>query len=181
MLESPEVSVVNLQPETSSGFEQRFQVDLRITNPNQRELEVDGLRFELDVNGQRLARGQTGDAVSVPRLGDALISVHATTTLLDVLRQVWAAQTAKGVRYRVEGRVFLKGLFPPHVDFEHEGELIAPPQPAAPAPKHGSSEGRRSGGAAAASVSPTPGTGSPPRYPRLARSRAPRPAPAACT
>ena len=135
VMESPEVSVVNLQPEASSGFEQRFQVDLRITNPNERPHEVDGLRFTLDVNGERLARGQTGDSVTVPRLGDAVISVHATTTLLDVLRQVWAAQTAKGVAYRVEGRVFLKGLFPPYVDFEHEGELLAPPQPAAPAPK----------------------------------------------
>ena len=134
-MESPEVSVVNLVPEASSGFEQRFQVDLRITNPNERPLEVDGLRFTLDVNGERLARGQTGDSVSVPRLGDAVISVHATTTLLDVLRQVWAAQAAKGVSYRVEGRVFLKGLFPPHIDFEHEGELLSPPQPAAPAPK----------------------------------------------
>ena len=127
LMESPEVSVVNLEPEAASGFEQRFKVDLRITNPNERPLEVDGLRFELDVNGQRLARGQTGDSVSVPRLGDAVISVSATTTLLDVFRQVWAAQKAKGVRYRVSGRVFLKGLFPPYVDFEHEDELVTLP------------------------------------------------------
>lgn len=135
LLEPPEVSVANLVPEASSGFEQRFLVELRITNPNQRPLEIDGLRFELDVNGERLARGQTGDSVTVPRLGDAVLSVHATTTLLDVLRQVWAAQAAKGVRYRVAGRVFLKGLLPPHVDFEHEGELLAAPQPASSAPK----------------------------------------------
>jgi LEA14-like dessication related protein len=135
LMEAPEVSVVNLVPEASSGFEQRFKVDLRITNPNERPLEVDGLRFELDLNGQRLARGQSGDSVTVPRLGDAVISVNATTTLLDVFRQVWAMQKAKSVRYRVEGRVFLKGLLPPYVDFEREDELMTLPEPAPPAPK----------------------------------------------
>jgi LEA14-like dessication related protein len=118
------VSVVDLQPEAATGFEQRFRVELRISNPNERELEVDGLRFELDVNGQRLARGQTGDAVTVPRLGDATLSVLTTTTLLDVFRQVVALPNAKGVRYRVAGRVYLKGIFPPYVDFEHEDALV---------------------------------------------------------
>jgi LEA14-like dessication related protein len=135
VLESPEVSVVNLVPEASTGFEQRFKLDLRLTNPNDRALEVDGLRFELDVNDQRLARGQTGDSVTVPRLGDAMLSVTATTTLMDVFRQVWALQKANGVRYRVSGRVFLKGLFPPYVDFDHEDELVTLPDPTpAPAP-----------------------------------------------
>lgn len=136
LLESPEVSVVNLQPEPSTGLEQRFKVDLRLSNPNQSPLDVDGLRFELEVNGQRLARGQTGDSVHVPRLGDAMLSVHATTTLMDVFRQVWALQKAKGVRYRVTGRVFLEGLFPPYLDFEHEDELVTLPEPTtAPLPK----------------------------------------------
>lgn len=135
LMEAPEVSVVNLVPEASSGFEQRFKIDLRITNPNERPFEVDGLRFELDLNGQRLARGQSGNSVTVPRLGDAVISVNATTTLLDVFRQVWAMQKAKSVRYRVEGRVFLKGLLPPYIDFEHEDELMTLPEPVSPAPK----------------------------------------------
>jgi LEA14-like dessication related protein len=134
VLEPPGVTVVSIEPLSATGFEQRFQVDLRLTNPNERPLEVDGLRFDLDVNGQRLARGQTGTPVTVPRLGDALLSVEATTTILDVFKQVMAMQTAKGIRYRVSGRVFLTGLFPPYVDFENEDELVAPPAPAPTVP-----------------------------------------------
>lgn len=136
-LEPPAVTVVNVQPEASGGLEQRFKLDLRIANPNSAPLEVDGLRFELDVNGQRLARGQTGDSVTVPRLGDAILSVHATTTLMDVFRQVRAMQKSKGVRYHASGRVFLKGFFPPYIDFENEDELLTLPEPLpvpAPAP-----------------------------------------------
>ena len=132
VLEAPGVTVVNIEPLNATGFEQRFQVDLRLSNPNERALEVDGLRFDLDVNDQRLARGQTGTEVTVPRLGDALLSVEATTTILDVFKQVMAMQTAKGIRYRVTGRVFLKGLFPPYVDFENEDELMKLPEPAPP-------------------------------------------------
>lgn len=132
VLEPPGVTVVNIEPLSTTGFEQRFQVDLRLSNPNERPLEVDGLRFDLEVNGQRLARGQTGTAVTVPRLGDAMLSVEATTTILDVFKQVMAMQTAKGIRYRVTGRVFLKGIFPPSVDFENEDELVKLPEPAPP-------------------------------------------------
>ncbi len=135
VLEPPEVSVVNLTPEAASGFEQRFQVELRIANPNERALEVTGLRFELDVNGERLARGQTGESVTVPRLGDATLTVPATTTVMDVLRQVLAMPNATGVTYRVRGRVFLAGFFPPSIDFDREDELVrlpASPPPAKP-------------------------------------------------
>lgn len=133
LLESPDVSVVNLTPEPASGFEQRFRVELRLTNPNDVPLEVDGLRFELELNGQRLARGQTGEAVTVPRLGDATITVNASTTVLDVFRQVMAIPGTKEVRYRVKGRVYLAGLFPPYVDFDDSDTLLTLPEPL-PAP-----------------------------------------------
>ncbi|MCA9422181.1 MAG: LEA type 2 family protein, partial [Nitrospira sp.] len=40
-------------------FEQRLQVDLRVRNPNDFDLEVTGLDFTLHLNDQRLARGLT--------------------------------------------------------------------------------------------------------------------------
>jgi hypothetical protein len=71
--------------------------------------------------------------VSVPRLGDATLSVDAATGILDVVRQLAALQDAKGLRYRVSGRLFLKGLFPPYLDFDREDELLALPEtPATP-------------------------------------------------
>lgn len=128
-LEPPEVSVAGIEALPSGGFEQRFRVQLRLSNPNDRSLAIDGLRFRLEVNGQPLMRGQTGDAVLVPRLGDAVLAVDATTTLLDVVRQVIAIQQAQAVRYRVTGRVYLQGWLPPALDFENEDELVTLPSP----------------------------------------------------
>ncbi|CAG0991804.1 hypothetical protein MYXO_02444 [Myxococcaceae bacterium] len=128
LLERPEVSLVSLTPEPSSGLEQRFRVELRISNPNTRALEVTGLRFELELNDRRLARGQSGEGVRVPRLGDATLGVDATTTLLDVLRQVSGIPGTKEIRYRISGRVFLAGFFPPWIDFDHSDVLVTLPE-----------------------------------------------------
>ncbi|HBP89051.1 MAG TPA: hypothetical protein DD706_15295, partial [Nitrospiraceae bacterium] len=45
--ESPEVLLVNITPLDATMFEQRLQVDLRVRNPNDFDLEVTGLDFTL--------------------------------------------------------------------------------------------------------------------------------------
>ena len=50
-LEPPEVSVVSLKPVAATLMEQRFEVGLRVLNPNNRDIDVKGLDFELDING----------------------------------------------------------------------------------------------------------------------------------
>jgi LEA14-like dessication related protein len=84
--ESPEVLLVNVTPLDTTMFEQRLQVDLRVRNPNNFDLEVTGLDFTLHLNDQRLARGLTNKAATIPRLGDSVVSVETTTSTLDVIR-----------------------------------------------------------------------------------------------
>ena len=51
-VEPPEVSLVGLEPLPGGALEQRFAVELRVLNPNERELRVDGIDFTLEVNLQ---------------------------------------------------------------------------------------------------------------------------------
>jgi LEA14-like dessication related protein len=74
--EPPEVLVTNVTPLEGTAFEQRLQVDLRIRNPNGFDLLVTGIDFTLNLNGKRLARGLGNTAITVPRLGDAIVSVQ---------------------------------------------------------------------------------------------------------
>ena len=71
--------MVDLHPLKGGKFEQRFRIELRVQNPNDFELEIDGLDFELDLNGTRLTRGLSDEAVTIPRLGDAIVAVSADT------------------------------------------------------------------------------------------------------
>ena len=108
-LEPPEVTLVSLSPVAGELLEQRFAVGLRVLNPNDTALEVEGLDFTLDLNGTRLSRGVSGELFTVPRLGDELVTVVVTTTVFDLFRQALAATRATAVEYELHGRVFLGG------------------------------------------------------------------------
>ena len=69
-----EVQLVSLTPLPSTAFEHRLRVDLRLRNPNNRSYEIEGVRFLLDVNGERLASGLSNDRATLPRLGEVVIA-----------------------------------------------------------------------------------------------------------
>jgi LEA14-like dessication related protein len=126
-LEAPEIRVTSLEllePE-HRGMEQRFAVGLRIINPNNRALTVDGLDFELDVNGRRLARGVSDRRFELPRLGEAETRIIVTTSVLDLLWQaVELGSRADGkMDYRLKGRLHLGSGFMRAIPFDHRGTL----------------------------------------------------------
>jgi len=124
-MEPPEVSLVGLEPLPGGSLEQRFAVELRVLNPNERELRVDGIDFTLAVNGSRLTRGVSSQEVTIPRLGEALLTVTATTTVFDLLRQAMNAADATELTYELHGRVFVADS-PARLRFSRSGRIDAP-------------------------------------------------------
>lgn len=126
-LQAPDVQVTSLQLlESAQGsLEQRFAVGLRLTNPNNRALAVDGLDFELELNDRRLARGVTNRAFELPRLGEAETSVIVTTSVFDLLRQAveLGSRRETPMDYRLRGRLHLGSGFVRSVPFDHSGTL----------------------------------------------------------
>ena len=119
--EAPEVLLVNITPLDTTMFEQRMRVDLRVRNPNDFDLEVTGLDFTLHLNEQRLARGLTNKASTIPRLGDSVLSVETTTSTLDVMRQLLNLRQHQDVTYQVEDVLHIQGA---RLPFENKGVLI---------------------------------------------------------
>lgn len=127
-LEAPEVQLTSLRMlEPAPGsLEQRFAVGLRLMNPNNRAIAVDGLDFELELNDRRLARGVTNDAFELPRLGEADTVVVVTTSVFDVLRQAvdLAGRQDAPMDYRLHGRLHIGRGFVRSIPFNHKGKLI---------------------------------------------------------
>jgi LEA14-like dessication related protein len=126
-LEPPQVEVTSvsfLEPMPGS-VEQRFAVGLRLLNPNNRALAIDGLDFDLDLNDRRLASGVTNQPFELPRLGQAETSVIVTTSVREVLRQALDLGTRLDapMDYRVRGRVHLGTGFIRSVPFDYRGRL----------------------------------------------------------
>ena len=55
--QKPEVSLAGLELAELKLFEQRFKMKLRIQNPNDVELKINGLTFDVDINGLPFAKG----------------------------------------------------------------------------------------------------------------------------
>lgn len=125
-LETPEVVVTAIRPLDATVLEQRFEVDLRIYNPNNRDLEIDGVDFELAVNGRRLARGAGATDLMLPRLGEAETTVRVSTTVFDIARQVMGAGQSETLSYRLSGRLHLGSGLGASLPFDKSGVLGQP-------------------------------------------------------
>lgn len=120
----PEVSLVDLRPLPSESLEQRFEVKIRVLNPNDVDLAGDGVDLILEINDRRLGRAVSSESFLVPRLGDEVIVLVATANWLDMFRQAVALAEARDIEYTLEGRLFLADS-PTWLRFEHEGSLLS--------------------------------------------------------
>ena len=74
-MEKPRVFVEDIQPIGGGLLSQRFLIVLRLQNPNDRDLHVSGLDFNLDLNDTRFASGVSNQRVTIPRLGSETVLV----------------------------------------------------------------------------------------------------------
>lgn len=123
-MQKPEVTVANIRLLDGNLLEQRFLLTLRVMNPNTSEIAIEGLTFKVDLNGQPFAKGVGNQPVVVPRLGEAMVEVTATTGLGGLLRQFKAFKGREKVDYRISGRL-VTGNFG-GIDFDQTGEVELP-------------------------------------------------------
>lgn len=124
-LEKPQVALAGLELDEFGLFEQRFQVTLRVTNPNERSVSVDGVEFNLELNGEHFASGVGSDKVTLPGLGEALVKLKVTTQLSNLWKQIRALQSLnKPLAYRITGKLHAPWV-PGDIPFDRKGELPA--------------------------------------------------------
>jgi LEA14-like dessication related protein len=123
------VNVAGIEPATgqSEGMEMRFNLKLRVQNPNESPIDYNGVSVELDLNGKPFASGVSDQIGSVPRFGEALISVPLTVPAFAAVRQAFAfagsAQSGQ-LPYVLRGR--LAGGISGGTRFIDQGTLSLP-------------------------------------------------------
>ena len=119
----PKVTLVGLTPVGGNLFEQRFRVDLRISNPNDFDIPLDGLSFEMAVNGAHFATGLSNQSVRIPRLGSEVVAVEAIAGSADLFRNLLIVAQEGRIDYRINGTALIGGLAQDTVPFERSGRL----------------------------------------------------------
>jgi LEA14-like dessication related protein len=119
--EPPEVVLLSLVPTDISLMEQKIAVGLRVRNPNNAAMKVEGLRFTIDIAGKTFAKGTSDAEITVPRLGEAEVDGAGRIATADLIRQVVSTTTATGMSYRLWGTLFLSSGA--KLSFDHNGQF----------------------------------------------------------
>ncbi|MFL6582246.1 MAG: LEA type 2 family protein [Burkholderiales bacterium] len=102
------VSIADMHVKSMGMMEQIFALQLRVQNPNNFDIETDGLSFDIETNGQTFAHGVSNKPVSVPRLSEAMVTVNAVSDISSILSQIKGVprMAMSGFKYRLVGRFF---------------------------------------------------------------------------
>lgn len=111
-IEPPRVAVVGVERLPGEGMELRLALRLRVQNVSAVALRFDGLALDLDVNGQRLASGVLAESGTVPRYGEALLTVPVSISATAAARQLLMLMqgpaegaSARELPYALRGRL----------------------------------------------------------------------------
>ncbi len=131
----PRVTLIGLSLVSMDLLEQRYQVRLRLKNPNAFQLPVRGMDFHLDLNGKTFADGVSSQVLDVPAYGEGVMALEVSSSLLQVFRQLQAidGSDASGVSYRIKGTVAI-GDPGRRLPFDYTGEIRLPETPPSGAP-----------------------------------------------
>lgn len=134
-VEPPEVSLAGLAFDQPGLFEQRLRLDVRLRNPNDFNLDVERLLFDLDVNDQPLGKGWTTDSFEVPAFGDTVVPVTIIVPTSDLIERVMELGMTQRLDYRIMGEVQLSNRAFGTVPFDRDGNFALPKMPSLAPPR----------------------------------------------
>lgn len=125
-LQSPHLSIVNVEILSSTFWEQRLRVHIRVENPNDRSLPVSALSYSIEVAGQELAHGAANDSFVVPALGESEFATDVSANMASALVALVGRGRGRdgannSIDYRILGKVTLADGFVRSIPFEHQG------------------------------------------------------------
>ena len=115
-VELKKVQITNIDQKTLS-----LEGILEITNPNDMSSRFSGYQYQFDVEGQRLATGESDQVFEVPAKGTFSIAVTATIQIEDLQALSQKEIFNRDLAYLLSGKVYLKswlGKIPLPFSFE---------------------------------------------------------------
>lgn len=103
-----QVTVAGIEPLQGQGMELRMNVKLRVQNPNDAPVDYNGVAVEMDVQGKTFATGVADVTGSVPRYGEAVITVPVTISAFRMARQAIGMMSGDGlqkIEYEMKGKL----------------------------------------------------------------------------
>jgi LEA14-like dessication related protein len=125
-LQSPELSLVGIQMMSTDMFAQKFKVRVLVKNPNDLELPVTGIDYQIFLMGDSFADGISNDQFLLPAKGEAEFDMVITTNFVSsfgrLLSRVGGSKL-DDLNYEITGKVMVdKGMIR-KIPFSHSGTV----------------------------------------------------------
>jgi LEA14-like dessication related protein len=119
-LQPPRLSVVDVELQKASLWQQRLRLRVHVQNPNDRVLPVRGISYRLEVNGQEFAHGESAASFVVPALGEAEFDMNTTANMTGTLITLLGHGT-DALDYHLVGKVSLSQGLLRSIPFDEHG------------------------------------------------------------
>jgi len=122
-LRQPELSILDVNLLKGDLFRQELRVRMRVHNPNDLELPVRGISYEVQVAGHAFAHGESSSSFIVPANGDTDFDVNVTANAAGALLSLLGSGDTASAQYRISGKVQLSSGLLRSIAFDHSGSF----------------------------------------------------------
>jgi LEA14-like dessication related protein len=108
--DTPSVELMSLKPTTSKGMEARFEIVLRVVNPNTRALNIEGIYYELEVQGNDVLDGTSNRPVVIDAYSEGRVVLQATASMfgaLGLIKDLMENPPESGFSYELKTKISL--------------------------------------------------------------------------
>ena len=124
--EKPTLELVSLKLADGNLLSQRFNARLKVYNPNDRALPVNGLCYTVEIDGKAFGKGESTRAFTVPARGEAEFDMTLDANLAGAVAAVLSRrERAKGreLEYRLVGTVSIDLPLMRSLEFDQVGKF----------------------------------------------------------
>lgn len=123
-LQPPKLSIVSVGMVSADVFSQQFRIRLHVQNPNKLELPIKTIEYQLFLQGDSFAEGNSEQPFVVPAHGDAefdtIINTHFTSSIMRLISKM-NDRDGNMVQYNFVGKVHLSKGFVRKIPFNEQG------------------------------------------------------------
>jgi LEA14-like dessication related protein len=122
----PRIQILGIQVLSTDMFAQKFKARLQVQNPNELELPVRGIDFQVMILGDRFAEGVSNDQFVIPALGEAEFDLTITTSFVSAFGRLISRMGGgklENLDYEIVGTLYVDKGMMKKIPFNNKGTL----------------------------------------------------------
>ena len=115
-MDPPKVTLDSFKslPAAEGGGGPRFEIKLRIQNPNEQTLDISGISYSVELLGRELISGVSNDVPKIEGYSEGVVTLDASLQLFQMLKLLASLGQNQGdaLEYRLSAKIDFRGLVP---------------------------------------------------------------------